>query len=398
MRAHLQTNTLRSMRFWAVMAAALCLLAACSKSKNPEQPAKLGRIRSTLRVQHLWSADVLGGWFGHRAIARLRLGLGLAVEGDRVFTSGHRGEVAAFDLQSGRRLWRTNTRLPLGGGPAVRGNLLVVGATDGHVMALNAADGKPLWTVQINGAVISAPAISDKLVAVRSVDGKLRALSLTDGHELWEAEQDVPSLSLRGTSSPVIAGNLIICGFENGKVLAVNSADGSQVWDATVSEPHGRTEIERLADVEGPVDVADKDVYAVGYHGNVTMLALDSGQTWWSHKASSFRGLTLGNDAVYMSTADGQVVALNRSNGAVIWRQTALRYRSLTAVAISDDAVITADFQGYVHFLDKRTGAFIARVRAGRVRISNAPIVEGNEVVVINDEGHVSAYQMSPRR
>ena len=393
MRAPLQINTVRSMRCWAVLAAALCLLAACSKNKNPDQPAKLGPIKSTLHVKHIWSASM-----SDRGAKRLRLGLGLAVDGDRVFASGHKGEVAAFDFRTGHRLWRTNTRLPLGGGPAVRGNLVVVGATDGHVIALNAADGKPLWTVLINGAVISAPAVSDNVVAVRSVDGKVRALSPRDGHELWEAEQQVPSLSLRGTSTPVIVGDLIICGFDNGKVVALNAADGSQAWQAVVSAPHGRTEIERLADVDGPVSVAGKDVYAVGYHGNVTMLALESGQTWWSHKASSYRGLVLGSDdTVYMSTADGQVVALNRSNGSVIWSQGALRYRGLTAVAVSDDAVITADFQGYVHFLDKKTGAFIARVRDGRLRISNQPIVEGNEVVVINDGGRISAYRMSPR-
>jgi len=380
------------MRCWAALAAALCLLVACSKSKNPEQPAKLAPIRSTLRVEHLWSASV-----ADRGARRLRLGLGLALDGSHVFASGHKGQVEAFDLASGRRIWRTNTKLPLGGGPAVRGNLVVVGASDGHVVALNAADGKPLWTVLINGSVIAAPAISDNVVAVRSVDGKLRGLSPTDGHELWESDQQVPSLSLRGTSSPVIVGDLIICGFDNGKVVAVNSGDGSQVWQATVSAPHGRTEIERLADVDGPVDVAGKDVYAVGYHGNVTMLALESGQTWWAHKDSSYRGLALGNDAVYMATADGQVLALNRSNGAVIWRQPALRYRGLTAVAVSDDALIVADFQGYVHFLDKHTGTFIARVRSGRLRISNPPIVEGNEVVVINDGGHIAAYRMSPR-
>jgi outer membrane protein assembly factor BamB len=396
MRAALQTNTLRSMRCWTVLALAVFLLAACSK-KTPDQPAKLGPIRSTLSVQHLWSASVESGWFGHRALKRLRLGLGLAVDGNRVFASGHGGEVAAFDLATGHRLWGINTRLPLGGGPAVRGNVVVVGATDGHVIALNAADGKPLWTVLVNGAVIAPPAISDNVIAVRSVDGKLRGLSPTDGHEIWEAEQDVPSLSLRGTSSPVIEGSLVICGFDNGKVLAVSSRDGSQVWQATVSEPHGRTEIQRLADVDGPVDVSGKDVYAVGYHGHVTMLALESGQTWWSHKASSYRGLALGNDAVYMSTADGEVIALNRSNGAVIWSQAALRYRGLTAVAVSDDAVITADFQGYVHFLDKRTGAFIARVRSGRVRVSNPPIVVGDEVVLVNDAGRISAYRMSPR-
>ncbi|HEX5459977.1 MAG TPA: outer membrane protein assembly factor BamB [Steroidobacteraceae bacterium] len=388
----MQTNTLRSLRFWTALAAILCLLAACSKNKAPDQPAKLGPIKTTLRVQHMWSASV-----GDRGAKRLRLGLGLALDGSRVFASGHGGDVAAFDLATGRRLWRTKTKLPLGGGPAVHGNLVVVGASDGHVIALNAADGKALWTVLINGAVIAAPAISDNVVAVRSVDGKLRALSPTDGHELWEADQQVPSLSVRGTSSPVIVGDLIICGFDNGKVLAVNAGDGSQVWLSTVSAPHGRTEIQRLADVDGPVDVSGKDVYTVGYHGNVTMLALDSGQTWWSHEASSYRALTMGSDAVYMSTAEGRVVALNRTNGSAIWTQPALAYRGLTAVAVSDDAVITADFQGYVHFLDKHTGAFIARVRSGRLRISNPPIVEGNEVVVINDGGHISAYRMSPR-
>ena len=393
MKAPLQTHITRSMRFWTLLAAAaLCLLAACSKNKNPEQPAKLAPIKSSLRVERIWSDSV-----ADRGAKRLRLGLGLAVEGNRVFASGHRGEVAAFDLQTGHRLWRTNTKLPLGGGPAVRGNLVVVGATDGHVVALDAADGKVLWTVLINGSVIAPPAISDNVVAVRAVDGRLRGLSPTDGHELWEAEQDVPSLSLRGTSTPVIVGDLIICGFDNGKVLAVNAGDGSQVWLATVSAPHGRTEIERLSDVDGPVDVVAKDVYAVGYHGNVTMLALDSGQTWWSHKASSYRGLAMDKDAVYMSTADGQIVALNRSNGAVIWRQAALSYRGLTEAAVGDDAVVAADFQGYVHFLDKRTGAFIARVRSGKLRISNPPVAEGDVVVVINDGGRIDAYRTSPR-
>lgn len=388
----MQTNTVRSLRFWTALAAALCLLAACSKNKAPDQPAKLAPIKASLRVEHIWSASV-----GDSGAKRLRLGLGLALDGSRVFASGHGGDVMAFDLATGHRLWRTKTKLPLGGGPAVRGNLVVVGASDGHVVALNAADGKALWTVLINGAVISAPAISDNVVAVRSIDGKLRALSPTDGHELWEADQEVPSLSVRGTSSPVIVGDLIISGFDNGKVLAVNSSDGSQVWLSTVSAPHGRTEIQRLADVDGPVDVVGKDVYAVGYHGNVTMLALDSGQTWWSHEASSYRALTVGSAAVYMSTAEGQILALNRTNGSTIWTQPALAYRGLTAVAVSDDAVVAADFQGYVHFLDKSTGALIARVRSGRLRISNPPIAEGNEVVVINDGGHISAYRLSPK-
>ena len=386
------------MRFW-IPALAVALLAGCSH-KEVDQPAKLAPIKATLRVRRIWSASV-GGFhflgFGDGQAKELRLGLGLAVQADHVFASGHGGMVAAFDLRSGRQLWDTDTRLPLGGGPAVHGNVLVVGASNGHVVALNASDGKPLWNVALPGAVISSPAVSNDLVAVRTIDGTLHALSPKDGRELWETEQEMPPLSLRDAATPVITGKMVISGFANGKLLAVNAQDGSQVWMATVSQPHGRTAVERLSDVVGPAIVADSDVYVVGYHGTVDMLALNSGQAWWSHKASSFRGLALGKRAVYMTTEDGAVVALNRKNGAVMWRQPALRYRSLTKPAVSNDAVVVADYQGYVHWLNKRTGAFEARAGTGGVRVTNPPIAVGNEVLVINDIGEISAFRVSPR-
>lgn len=386
------------MRLW-LAAAAVALLAACSH-KPVDQPAKLSPIKATLRVRRIWTASVgafhfLG--FGDGQTKALRLGLHLVVRGNRVFASGHGGLVAAFNLHSGRRLWQTDTRLPLGGGPAVHGNLLVVGGSGGHVVALNASNGKQLWKVTLSSAVISSPAVSDDLVAVRTIDGILHGLSARSGKELWESQQEMPSLTLRGAAIPVIAHKMVISGFANGKVLAVNATDGTQMWVATVSQPHGQTAIERLADVQGPVIVAGKDVYAVGYHGTVDMLALNSGQPWWSHKASSFRGLALGKHAVYMSTAAGAVVALNRKNGAVLWRQKALHYRAVTTPAVGREGIVVADYQGYVHWLNKRTGAFEARAESGGVRVSNPPVAVGDEVLVINDIGEITAFRVSPR-
>lgn len=391
------------MRFWTAALAATFLLAACSH-KQVDRPAKLGPIKATLRVRRIWTASV-GGFhlfnffgFGNSKTRALLLGLHLTVQGKRLFASGHDGVVAAFNARTGRQLWRVDTHMPLGGGPAVHGKVLVVGATDGQVVALNATNGKTLWKRRLAGAVISSPAVSANMVAVRTIDGVLHALSPKDGHELWEAQQHTPSLTLRGAAIPVIADHMVISGFANGKVLAVNASDGSEEWLATVSEPKGRTAIARLSDVDGPVIVSGKDVYTVGYHGTVNMLALANGQPWWTHKASSFRGLALGKHAVYMSTEVGAVEALNRKNGAVLWKQRALRYRALTRPAVSDDAVIVADYQGYVHWLNKHTGAFEARAGTGGIRVSNPPVVIGNEVVVINDVGHITAFRVSPRR
>jgi outer membrane protein assembly factor BamB len=370
--------------------AALLIIAACSKDKAIDQPAKLTPLPNpSLRVQRIWSASV-----DDKKAVVLRLGLGVSVADNRVYAAGHRGDVVALDLASGRVIWRVKTRAPLAGGTAASASLVLVGSSDGQLFAFNAANGESRWKVRLNGEVLAPATISERLIAVRTVDGKLHALSPADGHELWAQEQQVPRLSLRGTARPVIAGDAVLCGFDNGKVLAVSANDGSVQWEATVTPPHGRTELERLADIDSAVSVSGQDVYAVGFQGRVAMLALDTGQIWWSHEASSYRGLTLDDDALYLSTADGEVVALKARSGAEIWRQNALLHRRLSAIAVMDDAVVTADFQGYVHWLDKASGALAARVSTGKVRVSNAPVVAGNVVVVINDRGQINAYRV----
>jgi outer membrane protein assembly factor BamB len=164
-------------------------------------------------------------------------------------------------------------------------------------------------------------------------------------------------------------------------------------WEAVITPPHGRTELERLADIDSAVSVSGQDVYTVGFQGRVAMLALDTGQVWWSHEASSYRGLSLDGAALYFATAEGEVVALRARTGAELWRQKVLAHRGLTAPAIMGDTLVTADFQGYVHWLDKSSGALIGRASSGKVRVSTQPVVLQDLVLVINDRGQISAFR-----
>jgi len=379
-----------SSRRW-LAAGALLILAACSKDKDVDQPSKLTDFNATIRAERVWTASV-----ADKGAKPLRLGLGLAVDGNRVYAAGRKGEVAAFDLASGRSVWRTKTKLALSGGPGAGAGLVVVGSTFGDLVALNAADGAVRWKVRLNGEVLSAPAVNDRLIAIRTVDGKLRGLSPKDGHELWTQEQQVPRLSLRGTAWPVLTGDLVLCGFDNGKVAAVNANDGSIQWETTISPAHGKTELERLDDIDAAVRISGSDVYAIGFQGRIAMLALDTGQIWWSHDASSFRGMGLDDGALYLATADGEIKSLRRRTGTELWSQKALLHRRLSAVVEADTAVVAADYQGYVHWLDKSTGAIAARASTGKVRISNTPVVVGNMVLVVNDAGKISAFRMTP--
>ena len=378
------------MRRWILLTAFVFLAACSSKNKNKDvdKPAALVPFSSTLKVDRVWSAKV-----GDKKSVVLRLGLGLALDGPRVYAAGRKGEVAAYDVNTGRQIWRVRLKATLSGGAGVGDDLVVVGSTHGDVFELNAKTGATVWKIRVNGEVLAPAAISERLIVLRTVDGRLHGLAPADGHELWAQEQQVPRLSLRGTATPVLRGELALCGFDNGKVVALNVNDGSVQWEATVSPPHGRTELERLVDIDSAIDVSGNDVYAVGFQGRIAMLALDTGQVWWAHDASSYHGLGIDDDALYMASADGDVIAMRKRTGAEIWHQSVLAHRRLSSVAVSDTAVIVGDYKGYVHWLDKATGAVVARSQAGKVRISNPPIVVGNMVLVINDAGLITAFR-----
>ena len=376
----------RRVRGGLMAVVALAVLVACSKEKDVEPPAELVDFKATVKVDRVWSAKVSGD------DPALRLGLGLAVDGGRVYAAGAEGEVAAFDLANGRNVWRTKTKASLSGGTGVGYGLVVVGSSDGEVIALEQADGRERWRVRVGGEVLSAPAVAETAVVVRTVDGRLLGLEPSTGTERWREEQQIPRLTLRGSGRPVVVGNVALSGFDNGRVLAVNASDGQVLWEAAVTPPRGRTELERLVDIDSAVKVSGPDVFVVGYQGRAAMLAIDSGQLWWSRDLSSHRGLDIDDESVFISTSEGEVVSLRRRTGVELWRQDAFKRRGLSAPASVGGYVAVSDFEGYVHWLDKSSGALVARTKAGG-RVSNAPLVAGDLLLMIDDAGRISAFR-----
>lgn len=377
-------------RIIGLIAAAL-LVAGCSKEKEVAPPAELVEFDAVVGVKKVWSASTQGG------DDVLRLGLQPAVEGERVYVAGHGGDVQALELAGGRSLWRASTDLALSGGPGIGEGLVVAGASSGEAVAIDAQTGQERWRVAVGGEVLAPPAIGGGLAVIRTVDGRLRALRVADGTEAWNYEQLVPRLTLRGNGAPVISGDMVLAGFDNGKVVALSLATGELLWTTIVAPAQGRTEIERLVDIDSPVRVADQDVFVVGYQGRVAMLARESGQIWWGRDLSSHRGLAADSTYLYVTTADSAVVALRRRDGTEVWRQDQLLRRGVTAPALAGDTLVVADFDGYLHWLDAASGEMLARAKSGSGRISNAPQAAGDLLLVQTDSGEVQAWRAGPR-
>jgi outer membrane protein assembly factor BamB len=360
---------------------------ACDKDKTAEPPAELVDVKQTLPVTKLWSAGLGGGG------EKLRLALGLADGGELLYAASRDGEVRALEPASGRTRWESDTESELSAGPGTGDGLVVVGTSSGTLIALEATNGKQRWRARLSGEVLAAPLVAGGRVIVRTVDGRLRALDAADGKEAWMVEDVVPRLTLRGTSPPVRAGDVVICGFDSGRVMAVAIGSGDILWQAQVSSPRGRSELERLADIDAAIRVAGEEVYAIGYQGRIAMIALDSGQIWWTRDLSSYRDVGMDDDQLYVSTSDGDVVALRRRDGSTVWQQTGLKRRGLGAPVVHAGAIAVGDFDGYLHWLDRDSGRFVARERPGDTRVATTPIVSGDRLFVIDDGGEVVAYR-----
>ncbi len=350
-------------------------------------PAELVKYERTLRIKKVWSRK-LGDSAEH-----LRLALGAASDGTTIFAAAHDGRVSAFSASDGDRQWLKKTKLPLSAGPALGADIIVLGSSNGDVIALNQADGQERWRTTVSSEVLAAPAVTANSVLVRTVDGKLVALDIADGAEAWFVQQSVPRLSVRGTGEPVVAGNVAVCGFDNGKLAAYNLDDGSLLWDVLLSPPSGRTEVDRLSDLNASIRIVGNDIYVAGYQGVLAVLAIESGQVMWTRDISSHSGVGVDLNNLYVSRDNSGLIAMTRAAGRELWRQESLLNRDISGPTPFGGSVVVGDFEGYLHWFNAATGVLQDRVRAGGERIMTAPLVVNEMLYVVTDGGKLFAFR-----
>lgn len=317
------------------------------------------------------------------------------LQGDAVVAIDYEGEVNSYDAKTGKRQWRVDLDVPVTTGVGGGEGLILVGTKDGQVLALDQSNGTLLWKVKLTSEVLAPPKASQGIVVASTSDGRMTGLSTTDGQVLWNYQRAVPLLSLRGASAPILVDDKVIAGYANGKLVALSIIDGKVIWEKSVAIPRGRTELDRLVDIDADPVVVDNTVYVVAYHGRVAALSLDDGTILWSKDMSSRSGLdVVVNDAVYVSDDEGNIWALQDGTGDSLWRQTQLLRRKLTAPVVVGDNILLGDFEGYAHWVSRQDGHFTARVKVASTAIRGKPVVGNNLVFVMAADGTLTAFRI----
>lgn len=373
-----------------ILALAGCSIFGGNDKKDPsELPTQLAALpANAVKARVVWRA-------GSGQVSKKDFyGLSLAQNEQYLFAADNAGRVTAFDPINGKPAWQVETQPRLAAGVGLASERVVIGTFDGEVIALDAVAGSVLWRTGVSSEVLTPPNGDTDTIVARTGDGRLYGLAASDGQRRWVFDRAAPTLSLRGNSQPVVADGRVYVGLDNGKLVCLSIESGQLLWEETVSAPTGRSEIDRLVDMDADPVLFEDDLYAISYGGQLVALDASTGRSKWRYSLSSNSGLTVDQDRVYVSDRDGRVTALDRLNGQVLWQQDGLRHRQLTRPVVHAGMVAVGDYEGYVHWLSLEDGSLRGRIAAGRSALVSAPIVFGGRLYVLGRAGDIASVEL----
>ncbi|WP_432696497.1 outer membrane protein assembly factor BamB [Marinobacterium sp. YM272] len=366
-------------------------LAGCGLWGGPDEvePAALVDFDAEKNVSVLWSAQVGDGpGLGYHQFEP-------AIGNSRVFAADNEGEVVAIDQASGEKLWDVELDLPLSGGVGFGFGSVVVATENGEVIVLDATTGEERWRSRVASEVVAQPQVNADLVVVQVINGQVSAFDRVTGEHRWTYDSQIPQLSLRGTGAPVVTDQVTLTGFANGKLLAIDNRSGNAVWEQRIALAEGRSELERIVDVDGRPLIVNGTVYVTSYQGRLVALNPYGPRIVWSRDYSSYRGLASGFGNIYAVSADDKVDAFDAGSSASVWQQPALLNRRLTSPAELNNTVVVGDSEGYLHFMSQIDGHFVARYNFDSSGIYSDPLVVDDVLYVLSNDGRLAALKLN---
>ena len=413
MNANLTILDIRNFSIRFIILAVLSVLFGCAAtekvtsyfkggSDNAEPPNPLVEFRQLVSVIELWKKKNGVG------TDEQYLKLAPVIVNQRLYVADSAGNVGAMDAINGKRLWQKKIsasesvdgksgwfrggNIHITGGPGYGENTLMIGSQEGEVISLSAENGSELWRTRVSSEILSPPQRTADVAIVRTIDGKVFGIDANKGRRLWIYDRTVPPLTLRGTSTPAIDSGIVVAGFDGGKMAALDVRTGKLLWETSIAAARGRSELERMVDIDSEPMIVDGVVYIATFQGQVAAVQLETGRILWSNDLSSYAGFSADEQSIYVTDEDSHVWALDRINGTILWEQENLHARAVTAPGAVGEQIVVGDLEGYLHWINKKTGEFSARLRLCRKPVIAKPIVVGKIVYAYCSDGKLAAY------
>ncbi|GAC1474982.1 MAG: hypothetical protein PVS3B1_26060 [Ktedonobacteraceae bacterium] len=304
-----------------------------------------------------------------------------------LYVGARDGNLYAFDVQSGRLLWRVFAHSEIAdSSPAVVNGVVYIGAGDGNLYAFNTADGHPRWEqpAHTGGYINSSPVVVGDVVYVGSDDGNVYAFNVANGHPGWGQPAHTGGSII---SSPAVAGDVVYASSEDGNLYAFSVKDGQQLW---VSSLHARSE-SSPAVVGDVVYVGSDDTNVYAFAAGVPGGALK----WVAHTGGIVRSSPAVVDGVvYVGAGDGNLYAFNTADGHQSWKEPAHTGGLIrSSPLVANGLVYVGSNDGHVYAIDATTGEARWDGGAGG-RVRSSPLVANGLVYVGSSDGNLHTFSL----
>ncbi len=372
-------------------------LVGCSlfgKEEEIVQVSPSPTVNNQFSIQQVWRNSTAGNTHIYSLLGPINYD-------NAVYVASRSGQVKAVDLSNGHTIWDKNlsqstlfsskTAL-FSGGVSADDKYVYIGSERAVVYALDRNDGNVIWEKPVRGEVLARPVSSADKLIIHTANGNLQALNRNTGADEWDVMLEVPPLSVRGNSTPTIAHGAAIFGDDTGHVNAYYINNGQLIWQQRISQPSGSTEIAKLNDVDSTPVIEGNLAYAIGYNGNVVALDLSNGQIVWRKEMGSTHSFVVDSQQLFVVDQNDNVRAVSKNGGTILWTQAGLLHRQLTDPVIYENYIVVGDFEGYLYWLDKDKGEIVAKTQVSSSGLISKPLVVDNKIVVQAKNGDIYAF------
>lgn len=371
-------------------------LVGCTSTIKLEEPPK-AQLDSELTMDLQWQLEQAAMPNGDTR------GLAIEQSADKVFVANSQGFLTALHKDNQSRwtdqvVWENRFEEVITAGPTLDGSNLYIGTAKGRLKALNPRNGAMHWQAQLSSEVLGTPTVFGESVYTRTVDGKIYALNRRDGKVIWASEHQMPSLSLRGAPEVLPTDEFVFVAWETGIVQALSRVSGELQWEARIAIPSGRTDLERMVDVQSNMVLQDGVLYALGFHGKLAAINPQNGNFVFVKEVSGFRDFVLDEKSIYLVDENDVLYAFDNKSGVQLWKQQSMKNRFVGDLEIFKEQLLVTDGWGYVHWFNKVQGTEQSRYQHSNEYGDGNKIVrvevDGDIIYLFDAEGLISSYKV----
>jgi len=376
----------------------------------------LHHLSAPLEFQKLWKVDV-----GAASQRRSRLTSPPVIADGKVYVVDAEAKVTAYNAADGSELWRTQltpdvkekfrmrelltrakaSEIGFGGGVAYDSGQVFVTSGFGFVAALDGTSGEQIWTYKATAPVRTPPTAYRGAIYFVTNLNEFVALDAATGERQWNFQSFEEPARILSSASPAAAGDLVVAPFSSGELVAFLAGSGRAVWNDTLARNTSLTALSSLNDIAGSPVIDRGLVYVVSHAGRLAAIDIRTGERVWEAPIASLQMPWVAGEYIFLVSVDGELVAINRTDGAILWVSELRRYKKAkkrkgriawAGPVLAGDHLILVSTLGEMIKVSPIDGSVVETVKLEGGSVVS-PIVADETIYILTEEGKLLAYK-----